>query len=192
MARQHKQANSNIIRKIWNPIKRSRLLDLIPLDHGRLGSSWPHRSTIPRGTDEHIALIYLRMVSQLLEATGDRHFIEAELLTLLSSVPRGKVLFCSSCALCRWYRSQTVDEDLEAIVQLLLVLLMERRRWWAGCRVFFLILSNTFVHSCSLTPTRFFVHTTQLFFFLHNVFLVSNQRPLGEFAPFCTISSSYV
>lgn len=41
------------------------------------------------------------------------------------------------------------------------------KRRWAGSRVCFLILSNTFVHSFSFTPTHCFVHMIQLIFTEH-------------------------
>lgn len=63
------------------------------------------------------------------------------------------------------------------------MLFLEKRRRGTGSRVCFLILSNTFVHSCSSTPTRCFVRMIQLFF-LQNIFVVTHQRSLRELTHF--------
>lgn len=95
-----------------------------------------------------------------------------------------RCFFCASSTLgiiqCCYISQTWWWGDLEAVGQLCLKFIMERRRRWTGCRVCFLILSNTFVYSC-FSRTALFIWYNE---YLQCVFLVANSRSLGEFTPF--------
>lgn len=113
--------------------------------------------------------------------TKERHFIEDELLALVSRVFWVEV-FCALFALGTiWccYISQTwCWWDLEA--NCVSCYLWKRGGDEQVVESAFLFWVTS-VHSCSSTPTHLFGHTI---IFLQNIFLVTNQRSLREFAPF--------
>lgn len=96
--------------------------------------------------------------------------LREKLLTLVSRVCLVEALICVLSAVgtiwcCR--HSKCGGEGIWRLLSNCVFCYLWKKRRRAGCKSCFLILSSTFVHSCSFTPTHCFVPMIQLYFTEH-------------------------